>query len=295
MDRLFRNKYAIAVFVLPALLAYTIFVFYPVCQTVVFTFFEGTPNVNFEFVGIANYARLFKDRSFVNSFTVTMEYMLFTATGWLVIGLAVALVLKYGMKARFARFSRTIVYLPVVMPGAAAAALFTKVFEISPQYGLLNSLLSAVGLESMVQAWLGSSQTALGAVCFADIWKGAGYYAIIFYAGLINVPQELDEVARIDGANRFQIIKNVVMPIMRPVNIMCTVLAVMNCLKVYDMPRILTQGGPGYATTTLSLYMHKISFKMWEYGYGSTIAVVALVLTLALTQLIMCLDRGKEG
>ena len=88
--------------------------------------------------------------------------------------------------------------------------------------------------------------------------------------------------------------RHIVFPLMRPVLIMCIVLAIMNSLRVYDMPRILTNGGPGYATTTLSIYMYKVAFKQWKYGYGSTIAVVTLLLTVVLTSIVKKLDR-KEG
>lgn len=295
MDRVLRNKRAIAVFVLPAFIAYTVFVFYPMCQSILFTFFEGTPNVKFDFVGLDNYKRLFTDKGFINSFVVTMKYLLLTGSGWLLLGFFAALLLKYGVSRKRANLARTIVYLPVVIPGVAAAALFSKIYEITPQYGLINSILASVGLESMVKPWIGLSSTALWAVCFAEMWKGIGYYAIIFYAGLLNVPTELEEAARIDGASVPQIVRHIVLPIMRPVNIMCAVLAIMHSLRVYDMPRILTKGGPGYATTTLSIYMYKVSFKQWEYGYGSTIAIVALLLTLILTQMVSILDRKERA
>ena len=294
MERILRNKTSILLFMLPGLVAYTLLVFYPMCQSILFTFFEGTPNVKFEFVGLKNYIRLFSDKSFVNSFLVTMQYLLITGTGWLLLGLFSAILLKYSIKRRYANTARTIVYLPVVIPGVAAAALFSKIYEVSPQYGLLNSLLQMVGLESMVKPWTGLSYTAMWAVCIAEMWKGIGYYAIIFYAGLINVPVELEEAAKIDGAGMGQIVRHVVMPIMRPVNIMCAVLAIMHSLRVYDMPRILTKGGPGYATTTLSIYMYKVAFKQWEYGYGSTIAIVTLLMTLLFTQLVMLMDRKGD-
>ena len=109
MDRVLRNKKAIAFFVLPGLLAYTIFVFYPMIESVWFTFFEGTPHVKFEFVGLRNYAKLFTDKNFINSFKVTMQYLLVTGTGWILFGFFAALLLRYGTTKRFVNTARTIV------------------------------------------------------------------------------------------------------------------------------------------------------------------------------------------
>ncbi len=293
MERVLRDKKAILLFMLPAMLVYTIFVFFPMCQSVYFTFFEGTPNVDFEFVGLENYAKLFHDVDFKESFLITMQYFLVTGGGWVILGLVVALMLQYGMK-RFSNLSRTIAYLPVVIPGVAAAALFSKVLEVTPTYGLVNSLLDALGLEQFIRGWTGDSATAMWMVCLVDLWKGIGYYTVIFYAGLVNVPTELEEAARIDGAGRLTVIWKIVLPLLKPVTVMCVVLAIMNSLKVYDMPVVLTDGGPGRTTTVLSIYMYKTAFTKWQYGYGSTIAVVLLLLILVLTQAVMHFERKNE-
>ena len=114
MEKVLRNKKAILLCILPGLLAYTIFVFYPMCQSIYFTFFEGTPNVKFEFVGLTNYKKIFTDKSFINSFKITMQYLLVTGTGWIVLGYGTALLLKYGLKHKHSNTARTIVYLPVI-------------------------------------------------------------------------------------------------------------------------------------------------------------------------------------
>lgn len=294
VDKILRNRQAIIVFTLPALAVYTIFVFYPMCRSIYFTFFKGTPNVNFQWVGFQNYIKLVQDSNFLGSFTVTIQYFIVVAGGWVLFGLLAALLFAYGMK-RGVNVARTIIYLPVVIPTVGVAAMFSKIFEIEPYYGLLNSLLAAVGLENLVRAWTGLSSTALWTICIADMWRGLGYYAILFYAGLINIPRELEEAARIDGANIFQMIWKIVLPILKPVTIMATVLAVNNALRVYDMPTILTRGGPGRSTQTLSLLMYKEAFTKMEYGYGSTIAVIILIITLVFTQSIAVMDRkGRD-
>ncbi|MBC8532578.1 carbohydrate ABC transporter permease [Yeguia hominis] len=294
MERILRDRKAIAVFVLPGLFVYTFFVFVPMLRSVYFTFFEGTPNIDMNFVGLDNYARLFTDKTFFDSLKITLIYLVWVAGGCVVLPLIASLILKYGLK-RFVNTTRTVIYLPCIIPGVGVAALFSKMLEVQPNYGLINSLLSAVGLESMVKAWTGSSATALGTVIAADMWRGIGYYTIIFFAGLINIPNELDEAARIDGANMFQTIRKIVLPMLKPVTIMCAVLTLNNALKVYDMPRVLTKnGGPGHATEVLSLYMYRTAFRSWEYGYGSTLAVVILILTLVFTQVVSRLDRETD-
>ncbi len=293
MNQLLRDKKAIIVFILPTLLVYIVFTFYPICQSLYFSFFDGVPGLDFKFTGFSNFSKLFADKVFIGSLTTTIKYVLITATGQLVLGLLTALFLKYGMK-RFVNLSRTMIYMPVVIPAVGVAALFSKIYEIQPNYGLLNGLLAAVGLESMVKSWIGSSATALGALCIADIWRSIGYYTVIFYAGIVAFPKELEEAARIDGASTLQTIKRILMPILRPVTIMSVILCLNNTFKVYDMPTVLTMGGPGRATYVLSLYTYQTAFYDWRYGYASLLAVMMMFFILLVTQGVNYLNRKNN-
>ena len=292
MDRVLRDKKAIAVFVLPTVIMYLLVIFVPMCESIYFTLFEGTPNVNMKWVGLNNYAKLFKDPEFIASFTTTVKYLVIVAPSCVLLGLASALLLAYGLNKAQIDIARTMIYMPVVIPSVAVAGIFAKIFALSPTYGLVNALLELVGLDRYTQAWTGQSSTALMAVCITEIWRGFGYYTILFYAGWLNVPRELEEAARIDGCGVFKSIWHIVLPTIKPVTIMCIVLVVMNAMRVYDIPSVLTGGGPGRATETLSLYMYKVAFSNWKYGYGSTLAVVMLVMSLGLSELILLLDRN---
>jgi raffinose/stachyose/melibiose transport system permease protein len=293
LDKVLRDKKAILVFVVPTLLMYLLVIFFPMCQSIYFTFFEGTPNVNMEWRGFTNYLKLFSDPEFFTSLVITVQYLVVVACGWVILGLLSALLLAYGLKKAQIDIARTVIYMPVVIPSVAVAGMFAKIFALSPNYGLINSLLDLMGLDRFIQAWSGQSSTALMTVCAADLWRGFGYYTILFYAGWLNVPRELEEAARIDGCGTISTIRHIVMPTMKPVTIMCVVLAVMHALRVYDMPAVLTGGGPGRATETLSIYMYKVAFSNWKYGYGSTLAIVMLVMSLGLTQLISLMDRER--
>ena len=295
MNTILRDKKAVCFFVLPALLIYLVILVYPMITSIVYTFFEGTPNVNMKFVGLTNYKKLFSDREFISSIVITGKYFLVTAAGWVILGLATALMLAYGIRSkRGVDIARTIIYVPVILPGVAVAIMWRKILEITPNYGLLNSLLKMVGMEDHVQAWVGQSSTAIWFVALAALWAGYGYYTILFYAGWLNVPKELEEAALIDGCNTLQSIRYVALPIMKPVTVMCIVLSVMYSLRVYDLPAVMTNGGPGRSTQVLSFYMYKVAFENWKYGYGSTLAVVILLLSMICTQTLSLLDRDNR-
>ena len=293
MERVLRDKKAIFIFVLPAFASYLVFMIYPIFRSLYFSFYEGVPNVSFKFVGLKNFEMLGKDLIFINSVKVTVQYVLITSSGLIILGFLAASMLIFGLR-KFNHLARTILYMPVVIPAVGVAAMFSKIYEIQPNYGLVNSILVAIGLENLCKAWSGATSTALAAVCIADIWRSLGYYMVIFYAGLVNVPKELMEAARIDGANTVQIIRRIVMPIMRPVTVMAIVLCLNNTFKVYDMPTVLTGGGPGRATYMLSLNMYHMAFSQWRYGYASVIAVVMMVATLVVTQLITYIDAKTD-
>lgn len=295
MNTILRDKKAVCFFVLPALLIYLVILVYPMITSVVYTFFEGTPNVNMKFVGLTNYKKLFSDREFISSIVITGKYFLVTAAGWVILGLATALMLAYGIRSkRGVDIARTVIYVPVILPGVAVAIMWRKILEITPNYGLLNSLLKMIGMEEHVQAWVGQSSTAIWFVALAALWAGYGYYTILFYAGWLNVPKELEEAALIDGCNTLQSIRYVALPIMKPVTVMCIVLSVMYSLRVYDLPAVMTNGGPGRSTQVLSFYMYKVAFENWKYGYGSTLAVVILLLSMICTQTLSLLDRDNR-
>lgn len=293
MDRVLRNKKTILVFLLPTLFFYILTVIYPMYASLYFTFFEGTPNVNMHFVGLKNYAKLFTDREFAVSFSVTIRFLLMAATGYVLLGFICAMILAYCLPKRWSDLGRTILYLPIIIPSVAVSGVFTKIFALAPNYGLINSLLDLVGLHNLIQPWTSQSSTALSTVLITDLWRGTGYYALLFYAGWLNVPTDMEEAARLDGCGTLRIIRHIVLPTIKPVTIMVIVLAVTYALKVYDTPLTLTNGGPGRATEVLSMYMYKVAFANWKYGYGSTIAIVMLVLSLGLAELILIFNRRQ--
>ena len=234
MKRVLANKKAIALFVVPGFVLYTILVIVPVIWSLYYSLFSGSPGLQWEFVGFDNYVKLFH--------------------GQVGLGLLLALMFRFWLK-RCKTIVRTLVFFPVVLPTVAVGQLFAKIYEIQPNYGLLNSFLDAVGLSNLVQPWIGQESTALWALCVMDIWVAMGFYSVIFYGALLDIPEDILEAARIDGAGSFQMFKSILLPLLRPMIITSLVFSFSGTVKMFESALALTNGGPGTATKSLSMYM----------------------------------------
>lgn len=293
MNQVLSNRFTIAVFLAPALLLYTVILLIPIGWAVGFTGFQGSPISGFEFVGLDNYIRLVGDKAVWDAFWFGLKYAAIVTAGQIVFGLALSLIYVFYLKNKSA-WIRTLVFFPVVLPTVAVAQIFSKLFAIAPQYGLVNSILAAIGLESFVQAWLGQGSTAFWVIAAMDVWRAMGFYAILLYAGVVDIPTDLIEAARIDGATDSQIARKIVVPLLRPVLVAAIVFSLNGTLKVFDTILALTGGGPGTSTSPLTVYFYKVAFSFSQYGYGSTIAVLLAVMSLVVTLLVLGISRRYE-
>ena len=231
MKRVLANKKAIALFVVPGFVLYTILVIVPVIWSLYYSLFSGSPGLQWEFVGFDNYVKLFHDKNFLNSLAVNAKYISVVMIGQVGLGLLLALMFRFWLK-RCKTIVRTLVFFPVVLPTVAVGQLFAKIYEIQPNYGLLNSFLDAVGLSNLVQPWIGQESTALWALCVMDIWVAMGFYSVIFYGALLDIPEDILEAARIDGAGSFQMFKSILLPLLRPMIITSLVFSFSGNCKV---------------------------------------------------------------
>ncbi len=285
MKTLLHDWKATLVLVGPALLVYTLVVMIPIVWSLGYTLFEGNVLAGFQFVGLHNFALLLSDQAFWQAFFFTVKYALVVTVGQVGIGLLLALLYFFALR-KSSGLIRTLVFFPVVLPTVAVAQLFSKLVEISPQYGLVNSLLATAHLDSWVQPWLGQGGSAFWVIVIMDIWRSMGFYAVLLFAGLVDLPGEMIEAARIDGASGGRLVRYVVLPQLRPILFSSIIFSINGTLKVFDSILALTNGGPGQATTPLTLYMFNTAFSNGEYGYGSTIAVSLALLSLLVTLLI---------
>ena len=288
MKEVLGDKRTILVLLAPALVVYTLVMLVPMVWSLGYTLFDGSVISGFEYTGFDNFSRLFSDPKFWDALWFTIKYGVVITAGQVVFGYVLALLYVFVLK-RAGALVRTLIFFPVVMPTVAVALLFQKLFEVAPQTGPVNALLNAVGIDSI--NWLGSPGSAFVVLAIMDIWRSMGFYAILLYAGLIDIPDETLEAARLDGASGWRLVRTIVLPLSFPVLISSLIFSINGTLKVFDSIYALTGGGPGTSTTPLTLAMFRTSFASGDYGYGSTIALALTVLFLMVTLLIFRSSR----
>ncbi len=236
---------------------------------------------DYNFVGLANFERVFSDPLFGNAIRNTVIWMVIAVSVPVSAGLALALLLHE--RIRLANLYKSLFYLPICLSLAVIGQIWIWIYQ--PRWGLLNLTLEAVGLEGATRAWLADPDSALLAVILAWTWQQVGLGMVIFLAGLTSVPTELTDAAQIDGANYWQSLRHVVIPLLSPSTIVVVALAVINSLKSFDIVYIMTRGGPFHSSDTLAMFMYNESFKKYYMGYGSAIAVVLFLIALVVIAL----------
>jgi raffinose/stachyose/melibiose transport system permease protein len=285
METMLRDRRAVLALVGPALFVYSLIVLMPIVWSLLYTVFEGSVIAGFQFVGFHNYAFLFSDKSFWQALLFTVKYAVVVTVGQVGIGLLLSLLYGFYL-GKASGLLRTLVFFPVVLPTVAVAELFKKIFEIAPQYGLVNSLLHLVHLDAWIQPWLGQGGSAFWVLATMDIWRSMGFYAVLLFAGLVDIPGDILESAKVDGASGPRLIRYVVLPLLTPILFSSFIFSINGTLKVFDSVLALTNGGPGQVTTPLTLDMYNTAFSDGQYGYGSTLATALAILCLIVTLLI---------
>jgi len=268
-------------YLLPAVVLYAYFVVYPMVDAVRLSFFEwnGFRTQSPTFVGFDNYVHIFtQDTVFWRAFANSAIWVVLS----LVVPLGLALLLALGLNRRIVgrNLLRSVFYIPAVFASITVAALWRWIYN--PTLGLLNQALEAIGLDSWTRAWLGDPKTALYSIFVASVWQGVGFSMVLFLAGLQTVPPELVEAARLDGARAWQVFRHVTLPALRPTTVVVVILTIINSLKVFDLVVGMTNGGPAQSTQVLALWSYTQSFFNHDFGQGSAVATVLLVLSLCL-------------
>lgn len=271
-----------------------IYVFIMIIPTFValyYSFFKWSGGPRRKFIGFENYIHLFHDKVFWESFGNTLIFSLLMVIGQ--VGIAFIFTMFFTMKwLKFVEFHRRVMYLPSIIAPIVIGLIWQMIYN--HQYGLLNQLLRAVGLDEWIKLWLDDPKIALFAVCVPVIWQYVGYYLVIMMGAVATIPKDVLEVAEIDGAGGFQRTIYITIPMIWDTLKICLMMCIAGSLKAFDHIVAMTGGGPGRATTVVSLYNYDTSFTQMKLGYANAMAVVILLISMAITIGAKVLMGGKK-
>ncbi|MDQ0885482.1 multiple sugar transport system permease protein [Paenibacillus sp. V4I9] len=269
-------------FIFPAIALLLVFVFYPMLQAFIISFknysLVGAGDV---FVGMDNYVHLMKDRAFFNSLKHSFYFAIIVIPIQTSIALGLALLIQ--KKTVAASLFRTLYFIPVIISTAVAATVFKLIYN--KEFGLLNSVLKALHLP--VTSFLSDPDTAMNGIIVLGIWKGAGFFMIIFLAGLNNISPDLYEAARVDGASRIQQFFKITLPLLNRTMAFVVIMTTIDAIKLSGLVFVLTNGGPNSSTETVVFYIYKQAFTQMRMGYATAAAFVLFAIVLAISLIQM--------
>jgi raffinose/stachyose/melibiose transport system permease protein len=276
----------------PALIIYCLFAVYPMVNVVALSFqrWNGLTTTS-QFVGLDNYVQVFtQDPVF---WTAARNTVLWTAMSVVFppsIGFLLALSLNQNIPGRTPL--RALFYMPVIIAPIAVATMWRWMYD--PFFGLFNAALTQLGLDGLIQDWLGDRNVAIYSMFVASVWQTVGFSLVLFLAGLQSVSPTLIEASRVDGASRFQIFRYVTLPALRPSITIVLILSIINSLKAFDIVYGMTQGGPAQSTQMLALWAFTQAMQLGDFGRGAAISVVLLLVTTAIVVPYLRWMRGHR-
>ena len=282
------KKYAPYLFLLPAFAVLIVFFFIPFFQTIGLSFFDYSSSLyNPTFNGIDNYTKLFKEPIFYKVMFNTFMYLVIAVPFLVLFPLFIAVLIN--QKIRGITLYKILIYLPVIVSIVVAAIAFKWLYA---GQGILNYLLSLFHIEPI--GWLVDTKWALFSVAVVTIWKGIGYYMMIYLASLMSVPQELYEACDSDGANFWQKHLTVTIPHIMPTMALVSTISIISAMKVFAEIYVMTKGGPLDSSKTIVYYIYERAFENLDLGYASALAVVLLVVVMIFSLInILCFEKNK--
>ncbi|WP_204669871.1 carbohydrate ABC transporter permease [Gracilibacillus alcaliphilus] len=276
------------VFITPILIGFAVFMFYPLIASLYLSLTESDGINPSSFIGLENYTTLMADEEFLNSLKVTLIYVAGTVPLGAILALLVAVLLN--QKIRFVNAYRTAFFIPVITSMVAVATVWKWLYNTD--YGLINGMLAKMGLYE--PPWLASEEWALLSIIIMSIWKGLGFNMVIYLAGLQNISVSLYEAAKIDGANGFQRLFHITIPLLRHTTLFVVIMSIINSFQVFDQVYIMTNGGPADSTSVIVFYIYQNAFLFFKQGYASAMAYILFIIIFIITFIQMKITNRKD-
>ncbi|WZL81720.1 sugar ABC transporter permease [Vallitaleaceae bacterium 9-2] len=285
--KLYENKKTIFLFLFPALLFMTVFLFYPFFMNIIKSFYASDGYYNSTFIGIDNYTRMLNDKTMhvaVKNTFILMAYIIIFE-----LGIALILAVLVNGISKGDRFFQTVFFFPIVISATAIGMMFNLFYAYDG--GLLNNIIVNLGGEPKV--WK-TVETALEIIAVPTVWQYVGFYFVLMLTAIKQIPKSLYESAMLDGVTGFKKLIYITIPLIRNVLITCLVLAITGTLKVFDLVLVITNGGPMNSSQVLGLYMYQKTFIDEAFGYGASISVVIVVIGLGVSFIVNRIFRQEE-
>ena len=289
--RKFQDNLTIFLFLLPAITLFLVFVVYPILQSVYYSLFNWKgfgPAV--DFVGLENYKNILSDAVFLKALKNGLLIILFSLVFQLPLSLLLAVLVGRDLPGRV--FFRTVFFMPYVLSEVITALMWLFIYNPDPERGFINAVTVFMGGDS--QTWLASTDLVMPAIFVALTWKYFGFHMLLYLTGLQNIPQEVEEAGRIDGANTFQNFFYITLPLLASTIRTSVYLSVLGSIQQFILVWIMTKGGPVNASETLATYMYRFGFVRFQLGYGSAVAIYMFVLCLTFSLIYQRLTRQPD-
>ena len=290
--RRLQDRMTIVLFLLPAIVLFSIFLVYPIFQSVYYSLFSWKgfgPVV--DFIGLNNFKRILTDWIFIKAVGNGLLIVVLSLTIQLPLSLALALMVGRNLRGR--AFFRTIFFMPYVLSEVITGIMWLILYNPDSKRGFINAILTLIpGIKAI--PWLGNTSTVLLAIFVVLTWKYFGFHMLLYMAGLQNIPPEIEEAALIDGVNKRQMITYITIPLIGSTIRTSVYLSVLGSLQVFALVWIMTKGGPVNASEVMSTYMYRFSFVRFELGYGSAVAIVMLLISLVFSLAYLRLVRQAD-
>ncbi|MGD6870978.1 carbohydrate ABC transporter permease [Sutcliffiella horikoshii] len=285
-----RNPLTPFLFLIPGLIILGAFIFYPMLHAIWLSFTNYNIVNDAEFIGLENYQALFEDPLFWKVLGQTLLYLIIVVPALVVLPIFLAILVNKQIKG--IGFFRSAYYIPVVTSMVVVGIAWKWVYA---DQGVLNYILDSLGIISAPVNWLTSTSTSIFAVMIVTIWKGLGYYMVIYLAGLQSIPDDLYEAADIDGASKWKQIWHITVPLLMPSIMIVTIMSSISAMKVFEEIYVMTGGGPLNSSKTLVFYIYQEAFEKLQMGYASAAGVVLFLITLIFSIINIKFMNKKEN
>ncbi|MFK7691620.1 carbohydrate ABC transporter permease [Paenibacillus sp. HJGM_3] len=285
-----RKKYWTGIlFLLPALAVFLLFFYYPFLESVYYSFTSWNGSGKPEFIGWDNYVNLFTDPHMTDGLKNSLKMAVFGIVVQNPLALLVAVMINKRFRTR--AFIRTAIYFPVIVSLVVASVVWGQLLQFD---GFFNEILNRLGLASWTEDWLSTLKTSFPTIILLSQWQAIGFCAVIYLAGLQSIPPDMYEAAELEGARGFTLFRNITLPMLMPTVTIVLFLTVVGALKLFDLPYIMTNGGPGTSSYTLFLAIYNAAFRENNYGYATAGGIFLAVCIIAVSIVQLSITRKRE-